>query len=223
MLRTIICLLLLATAAAQQQTPEPEIKKDGIKVRVNVMNVCTPSEEEKQGIVQALGRVPAKPRFAADFEVARGRSTFADAPVSTWARIRREFTPDSPFSNVQYSLSVDEKAMIETLVFRMRDPKDLLLVTIEDRMSSVTSAAAALAGDTPATRIKIERFGKNSLGLSRCEPADQAAYEPVFRSASKLLADYRGLLRVRSTIPAELARAGAGARAAEHPPAQKHK
>ena len=216
MLRTLFLLFLLASTAApsQEPTPQPEITKDGMKVQINVMNVCTPSEEEKKGIVDALARIPARPRFATDFEVARGRSTFPDAPPSTWARIRREFAADSPFSNVQYSLSVDDKALIETLVFRVRDPKDILLVTIEDRMSPVTTPAVAVATDTPAGRIKIERFGKNSLGLSRCEQADQTPYHPVFSSASKLMADYRGLLRVRATIPGELARAGGGKPAA---------
>ncbi|MBZ5648642.1 MAG: hypothetical protein LAN37_15640 [Acidobacteriia bacterium] len=215
MLRTILysfLFLLLASVAGAQQAPPPEIKKDGMQVKINVMNVCAPSDEAKQGIAAALERIPLKPRFAADFEVSRGRSTFPDAPVSTWARIRREFVADSPFSNVQYSMSMDENALIETLVFRMRDLKDVLDVTIEDRMSAVATPAAALANDTPATRVKIERFGKNSLGLSRCEQADQGAYESLFANASKVLAGYRKLLAVRTTVPGELARAGAGAK-----------
>ena len=212
MFRTIPYLLLsllLASVAGAQQAPPSEIKKDGMQVQIHVMNVCTPSDEEKQGISTALGRIPLHPRFAPDFEVSRGRSTFPDAPISTWARIRREFAPDSPFSNVQYSMSTDEKALIETLVFRLRDPKDVLAVTIEDRMSAVTTPAAALANDTPPTRVKIERFGKNSLGLSRCEQADQAAYAPLFTTAGQILAGYRKLLAVRSTVPGELARAAA--------------
>ncbi len=194
-----------------------------MQVQVNVMNVCTPSDEEKQGIAAALQRVPLKPPFALDFEVARGRTTFPDAPVSTWARIRREFLPESPFGNVQYSMSVDEKALIETLVFRVRDPKELLSVTLEDRMSAVTTPAAALASDTPASRVKIERFGKNSLGLSRCEQADQASYQPLFDSASKLLARYRSLLGARATIPAELARAAGATNKSSRPPVVAHK
>jgi len=111
---------------------------------------------------------------------------------------------------VQYSMSMDEGSLTETLVFRVRDPKDLLSVTVESRMSAVASPAAALATDTPPGRIKIERFGKNSLGLSRCEQADQSAYQALFDSAAKAMSRYRGLLRVRATIPAELARASAG-------------
>jgi len=201
--------VLLAASIAAQEQPQAGTKKETMKVQVNVMNVCTPGDEEKQGIGAALAQLPRKPRFAPDFEIARGRSTFPDAPASTWARIRREFPADSPLTSVQYSMSVDEKTLIETLVFRARDPKDFLMVTVEDRMAAVTTPAAALANDTPATRVKVERFGKNSLGLVRCEQADQSAYQPLFASASKLLADYRALLRVRATIPAELARAGA--------------
>ena len=215
--------LTLAGVAASQEAPPPTIKKDGLQVQVNVMNVCTPNDEEKQGIASALQRVPLRPQFAQDFEVARGRSTFPDAPISTWARIRREFQPDSPFANVQYSMSMDEKAVIETLVFRIRDPKDLLSVTLEDRMSAVTTPAAALASDTPASRVKIERFGKNSLGLSRCEQADQSAYQPLFDSASKLLARYRALLAARAVIPAELTRAEAAAKHASRPSVAVHK
>ena len=200
--------------AGAQQAPPSTIKKDGMQVQVNVMNVCTPSEQEQQGIAAALQRLPMRPRFAPDFEMARGRTTFPDAPISTWARLRREFPPDSVFGSVQYSMSQDEKALIETLVFRVREPKDLLSVTLEDRMGPGTAPSAALAADAPVSRIKVERFGKNSLGLSRCEQADQTAYQPLFDSASKLMAHYRSLLGARRSIPAELARAAA---AGEHP------
>jgi hypothetical protein len=60
-------------------------------------------------------------------------------------------------------------------------------------------------------RIRLERFGKSSVALARCAgtdnaPApDQAAYEPLFHSASEVLANYRGLLNVRHLVPAELA------------------
>ncbi len=216
-------MLQICGVAVSQQAPPAPIKKDGMQVQVNVMNVCTPSDEEKQGIAAALQRVPMKPQFATDFEVARGRTTVPDAPLSTWARIRREFAPESQFGNVQYSMSMDEKALIETLVFRVRDPKDLLSVTLEDRMSAVTTPAAALASDTPASRIKIERFGKNSLGLSRCEQADQAAYQPLFDSASKLLARYRSLLGARATIPAELTRAAGTTKNSSRPSVTVHK
>ena len=68
-----------------------------------------------------------------------------------------------------------------------------------------------LAANTPASRIRLERFGKSSIALARCGgsengPApDQSAYEPLFRSGSEVLANYRSLLGVRHMVPAELA------------------
>jgi hypothetical protein len=141
----------------------------------------------------------------------------ASLPIARWTRIRREFPADSPFSNAQYSFSVDAENMVETLVFRLRQPKDLLEVALEDSMSSVTTPAAALAMDTPASRIKLERFGKASIVLARCgaknpagpsQTVDQSAFEPLFRSASTLLSVYRNALNARRTVPAELARVG---------------
>ncbi len=219
----MIVVAALSCAASTQETPTPpaqaEPGKEQLKVQVHMMNVCTPSDEDKQALGAALAQVPAKPRFSPDFEISRGRTTFPDAPASTWARIRREFPASSGLTSVQYSMSVDEQALIETLVLRARDPKDFLTVTLEDRMSAVTTPAAALGNDTPVSRIKIERFGKNSVGLARCESGDQSAYEPLFQSATRLLASYRTALAVRSTVPAELARAGGAARPA--PPAKK--
>jgi hypothetical protein len=70
-----------------------------------------------------------------------------------------------------------------------------------------------LGSATPASRIKLERFGKASVVLARCagseaSPAapDQSAYEPLFASASDILTDYRNLLDARRTVPGELAR-----------------
>ena len=107
--------------------------------------------------------------------------------------------------------------MVETLVLRLREPKpnDLMQVSIEDSASTVTSASAMLATDTPVSRIKLERFGKTSVALARCPPTegsaiDQTAYEPIFRSASAILNRYRDALGVRKTVPQELARLGVG-------------
>jgi hypothetical protein len=78
----------------------------------------------------------------------------------------------------------------------------------------VTSSAAMLSTSTPASRIKLERFGKSSVVLARCTaaengpPPDQSAYEPMFQSATAIVANYRLLLGARSTVPAELARLG---------------
>src|SRR5437764_13096145 len=106
--------------------------------------------------------------------------------------------------------------MIETLVFRVRDPKDLMQVSIEDGASAVTTPAAMLATNTPATRIKLERFGKSSVVLARCYatdqgPApDQSAYEPLFQSASAIVANYRGLLGRLRMVPVDLASLSSG-------------
>jgi hypothetical protein len=217
-----VCAVLLASAAAQQAT-QPQVK-------VNMLNVCAPSAEEQHEISSALARVPKQPLFAPDFEVDRGRSTMVENPnflqpgqsaqvsasdgVANWVRIRREFSVQALFSTVQYSFSADPKNMVETLVFRVRDPKDLMQVSIEDSASAVTTPAAMLATNTPATRIKLERFGKSSVVLARCYPTDQgpapdqSSYEPLFHSASTIVANYRGLLGARRMVPDELARLG---------------
>jgi len=141
----------------------------------------------------------------------------SDPGVSNWVRIRREFSVQALFSTVQYSFSSDPKNMVETLVFRVRDPKDLMQVSIEDSASAVTSPTAMLSTSTPASRVKLERFGKSSVVLARCSateagPApDQSAYEPLFQSASAMLSNYRGLLGARTTVPEELARLGGAA------------
>src|SRR5882724_4396096 len=231
----MMCPGLVALAMAQQQSP-PQVK-------VNVLNVCSPSAGEQQEIASALARVPKQPLFAADFEIDRGRSSLdvgpgflqpgsgsqmsSDPGVADWVRIRREFSVQALFSTVQYSFSRDPKNMVETLVFRVRDPKDLMQVSIEDSASAVTTPAAMLTTNTPATRIKLERFGKSSVVLARCYttdtgPApDQSAYEPLFQSASTIVANYRGLLGARRMVPEELARLGAGARRKPKPLGKK--
>lgn len=227
MLRTcfqlLLCLTFGAGVLAQDAAQQP-------KVKVNMLNVCSPSAEEQQEIASALARVPKQPLFGTDFEVDRGRSSLevspnflqagdkaqisSDSAVATWVRIRREFSVQALFSTVQYSFSVDPKNMVETLVFRVRDPKDLLQVAIEDSASTVTAPAAMLATSTPASRIKLERFGKSSVVLARCSgseagPApDQSAFEPLFQSATSIVANYRGLLGARTTVPEELTRTG---------------
>ncbi|PYX09782.1 MAG: hypothetical protein DMG88_04810 [Acidobacteria bacterium] len=220
-----VCVAWLAYASAQQAS-QPQVK-------VNMLNVCSPSADDQREISSALARVPKQPLFAPDFEVDRGRSSMAENPnflqpgsgaqvsaaddIAKWVRIRREFSVQALFSTVQYSFSADPKNMIETLVFRVRDPKDLMQVSIEDGASAVTTPAAMLATNTPATRIKLERFGKSSVVLARCYatdqgPApDQSAYEPLFQSASAIVANYRGLLGARRMVPEELARVGAAA------------
>jgi hypothetical protein len=212
---------LPALLFAQAPASQPQVK-------VNLLNVCSPSAEEKQELAAALGKIPRQPLFGSDFEVDRGRSTLDQTPdflqagqaaqvstepsVATWVRIRREFGVQAMFATVQYSFSVDARNMSETVTFRARDAKDILQVTIEDSASAVTAPAAMLATNTPANRIRLERFGKSSVVLARCSGADggpvpdQSAYEPLFQSATAIVGNYRTLLGVRRTIPDELAR-----------------
>jgi hypothetical protein len=197
-------------------------------VKVNVLNVCSPSQEEQQQIASALARIPQKSSFSEEFEIDRGHSILdqaADAldkgqpgrasselETADWVRLRREFPASASFSRVQYSFSRSPKSMVETLVFLLRDPKDLMQVAIEASASPVTTPADMVATNTPASRIKLERFGKSSIVLARCQgsegnPApDQSAYEPLFQSASVIAAKYRDLLAVRRTVPTELSR-----------------
>jgi len=199
-----------------------------------MLNVCTPSADEQKEIAAALARIPKQPLFNADFEVSRGRSTLTDLPsfmpvgqtahvagepsVASYVRIRREFSVQALFSSVQYSFSNDGRNMIETLVLHVRDPKELIEVSLEDSASAVTSAEAMLAANTPASRVRLERFGKSSVALARClaaeggPPPDQSAYEPLFRGASEVLANYRSLLGVKTTVPEELAKISAASR-----------
>jgi hypothetical protein len=227
----ILASSLVTLAAVSQQAPEPSSPQP--QVKVNLLNVCTPSAEEQKEIAAALARIPKQPLFGPDFEISHGLSTLTDAPnflqpgqgthiagepsVARYVRIRREFAVQALFASVQYSFSNDAQNMIETLVLHVRDPKDLIQVSMEDSASAISSAETMVAANTPASRIRLERFGKSSIALARCSgsengpPPDQSAYEPLFRSASEVLANYRSLLGVRHTVPAELAQIpGAG-------------
>ena len=195
-----------------------------------MLNVCTPSAEEQKEIAAALARVPKQPLFGTDFEVSRGRSTLTDMPavlqmrqpnhvagepsVANYVRIRREFSVQALFSSVQYSFSNDGQMMVETMVLHVRDPKDLIQVSLEDSASAVASSEAMLGSNTPVSRVRLERFGKASVALARCPaseagPApDQSAYEPLFQSASDVMSDYRSLLSIKMVVPEELAKIG---------------
>jgi len=221
-----IALAALALVASAQQppaNPQPQVK-------VNVINVCSPSPDEQKQLSSALASVPAKPAFGRDFEVARGHSTLdpstpipgiqplppGAASAADWVRVRREFPGTTLFSNVQYSFSVDAKEMLETLVLRVRDPKDVMQIAIEDSASAVASARAMLSTNTPVARVKLERFGKSSIVLARCtgnegnRATDQSAYEPIFRAASSIMDRYREALGARKMVPDELVRLGVG-------------
>ncbi len=203
----------LSLAALAQEQPAPNQPQ----VRVNYLNVCTPSDADQKEMAGALATVPVKAAFATDFEVSRGRTTVtraADeanpggpekASLSSWVRIRRELSTGN-FNNAQYSFSVDGGGMTETLVFRARDlSHGVLQVSLQDSLTTGTPAQV-LAANTPVDRIRIERNGKSSIVLARCPAADQSKYEPLFRAGSDILARYRSLLRVQQTVPADLAR-----------------
>lgn len=220
----LIAVIFSLSVSIAQEASAP---KEQPQVKVNVLNVCTPSADEQQEIRSALAKIPTRPSFSEDFEVDRGRSVLdqnasplrfanADSPpagstVADFVRLRRDIN-GGPYLNVQYSFSRDSKQMVETLVFRVRDPKDLLQVSIEDSASSVTPASTMLGSATPASRIKLERFGKSSVVLARCSGTgdkaapDQSKYEPLFVSASSALADYRQIFGAKMLVPEELAR-----------------
>jgi hypothetical protein len=228
LLPTLLTSLLIVALASPIAAQEPPATPPATpQVKVNMLNVCTPSADEQKEIAAALARIPKQPLFSADFEVSRGRSTLTDMPsflaaqqpghvagepsVANYVRIRREFSVQALFASVQYSFSNDGANMVETLVLHVRDPKDLIQVALEDTASSVTSSEAMLASNTPANRVRLERFGKSSIALARCSAADsgaaidQSAYEPLFRGASDVLANYRALLNVKKIVPEELA------------------
>ncbi len=226
----ILAAFPLTLPAVSQQAAEPSSAQP--QVKVNLLNVCTPSAEEQKEIAAALARVPKQPLFAPDFEISHGLSTLTDSPnflqpaqsaqmsdepsVARYVRIRREFAVQALFARVQYSFSNDGQNMVETLVLHVREPKDLIQVSMEDSASAIGSAETMVAANTPVSRIRLERFGKSSIALARCTgsengpPPDQSAYEPLFRSASEVLANYRTLLSVRRTVPAELAQIPGG-------------
>ncbi|MFL6300901.1 MAG: hypothetical protein ACJ71N_09885 [Terriglobales bacterium] len=217
-----------------QGTPQEEKPSPAPQVKINYINVCAPSEDERKEIASALARVPLKAPFSADFEVSRGHTTetpesmaFAKAALpaavqdssqpsaeSSWVRIRRDFS-GTPFGTAQYSISFDPKSVTETFVFRMRDFKkdEVMQIALEDSISAASDPILVAQSETPVDHVKIERFGKGSLGLRRCPDADQSSLEPLFKSANDLAQRYRMALRVRDSVPADLRRVGAGASA----------
>jgi hypothetical protein len=188
-------LLLVLPAVSQQAAETPSTQP---QVKVNMLNVCTPSAEEQKEIASALARIPKQPLFSDDFEISHGRSTLSEPPdflqpgsgakmsdepsVANYVRMRREFAVQALFASVQYSFSNDGQNMIETLVLHVRDPKDLIQVSMEDSASAIGSVETMVASNTPASRIRLERFGKSSIALARCNgsengpPPDQSVY-----------------------------------------------
>jgi hypothetical protein len=214
-LKSGLAVILLSTFAVAQIAPTKP------QARVNYLNVCNPSDAETKEIASALARIVRKPAFTSDFEISRGQSSMTEADlqlqgmqpdpsqppsISRWVRIRREFPETSAFQNVQYSFSTSEGRVSETLVFRLRDPKDVMQISLSDTISARSDPASVLSVDTPPSRIRLERFGKSSVVLARCPAADQTAYQSYFGSASEIMAAYRASLAVRKTVLDDLAR-----------------
>lgn len=198
--------------AAQDAAPAAAQDASGkTQVRINYLNVCSPSLADQHLISVTLGALPGKPQFSPDFEISRGRSSMEGAPVSNWVRLRRDFPSAASYTSSQYALTTDEKGTTETLVFHSRDTRDVVQVMLEDSITGASSPASILATDTPVDRIRLERFGKASVVLAKCPAADQSAYQPLFDQASKAMANYRAVLGVKKTIPRELAALGVGA------------
>ncbi len=208
----IAIILLLASAGAQQAEKKPaEAQPAQPQVKLNYLNVCTPSAEEQSELRNALTKVQIKPAFGRDFEISRGRATMQDSTDSKFVRLRRDLASETPLMTAQYSMSVDPANTIETLVLRMRDPKDFHEISLEDRVTTgAASPSAVLNTDTPVSRIRLERFGKSSVVLSRCKDVDQSAYEPLFRHASEVMAEYRKSLGLGSALRTDMTWLSAG-------------
>lgn len=187
-----------AGPAATQQPGQPPVK-------VNYLNVCAPGSEEQAEIKSAFAKVAARPAFAQDFEVSRGRTTVEDSKQSRFVRLRKDMSVESPLLTAQYSISSDDTNIIETLVVRTRDPKQFHELALEDRVTSgAASPATILALETPVTRIRLERFSKNSIVLTRCPDQNQSAYEPLFKQATDIMSEYRKAMGLRVTLGSDI-------------------
>ena len=203
---------MISAAFAQDQPKD----KDQPQVKVNILNVCSPSAEEQQEIRKALTAIPGA-KFTPDFEVTRGQATVPDGPLASYVRIRHDFVASIPFATAQYSLSIDPKSMEEDLVFRSREAKDVIQIQLQDTITGAQDPKSMLVTDTPVNHIKLERFGKSSVALARCESADQSSYEPLFRQASEVMARYREALAIKRIVPRELTALGIKPAAAPGP------
>jgi len=210
---SIVSLLwLCAVCACAQQTPE---------LRLNVMNVCSPGSADREEIAAALARIPAKPVFTSDYEVARGH-TMQKKGAADWVRLRREFASQGEFGNVQFMLSSDKTGIDQMLVLHARDSKPGAMLQIAlEQMTTAGTAAEVVAADTPPSRIRLERFGQPPVVLARCPGVDQTGYEALFRTAAERFSAYRNALKIPRVIGAELSRLGLGTTPQSVPKASK--
>lgn len=206
----LITLVLAITAAAQEKGPP---------VKVTVLNVCSPTAAEQKEIASALARVPRQPRFATDFEVARGHTTVENT-ASNWVRVRRDIA-EGPFTGAQYVYSREGALSRETVVFFSRETKGVIQIALEDSVTAPVRPATLLSSNTPASRISLERAGKPHLVLERCPNSNQAAMEPLFQSASELMQAYRTATGAREIVPSEVGRLELGVGPGYRPPKVK--
>jgi hypothetical protein len=200
-----MAILLAGGVAVQQEQTSAQQPESKPQVKVNVLNVCTPQAEEQEVIKGGLARIPARPSFGRDFEISRGRTTPPDSAESRFVRLRRDFPSESPLLTAQYSMSTDDKSMVELLVLRLRDPKEFHEIALEDRVSAnAASPAAILSVDTPVARVRIERIAKSSVVLARCEGADQSANEALFKQATEIMAKYRSAMGLRGSFRSDI-------------------
>jgi len=219
---SLAILLACAAGLAQQEQPQAQPGENKPQVKINYLNVCTPGKDDQEIINGALAAIPSKPAFSSDFEISRGHTSMKDALDSRFVRLRRDFAAESPLMTAQFSMSTDSSTTVEILVLRMRDPKEFHEIAIEDRVSAgAATPAAVLSVDTPASRVRIERLGKSSAGLSRCQEVDQSAYEPVFRRASEIMAQYRAAMGLRTQFRADVAWLNAAPQKAAAAPKKK--
>jgi hypothetical protein len=221
--RQIVPIFFFCAIVFAQGSPDSTKKSEqNPPVKVNILNVCTPSAEDQRELKAALAHPPKAPIFATDYEISRGVSTVQPGSSARYVRLRRDFKSDSPLATIQYSLSTDPESTVETLVFRGRDVKDLLALSIEDNLStSASKPAAVIASDTPASRVRVERLGKSTVALARCEKVDQSEYEPIFAQASSVLAEYRRVLKLQTLLANDVAwlnSSSSANRALEHRP-----
>lgn len=203
--RGIFFILLAASCALSQATSNSKRSDQEPPVKVNILNVCTPDSDSQKELSSAMSRLPNVPAFTTDYEISRGVATVDEDKTAKYVRLRRDVKGDSPLLTIQYSLSAEPTNTVETLVFRGKDVKELLALSIEDKLSTSASRPSAIVtSDTPATRIRVERAGKTSLGLARCQDVDQSAYEPLFAQASSVLANYRRILKLRTMLASDL-------------------
>ncbi len=227
----LLAAVLPAGGAVLAQTPAAEAgAQTGTqpKIQVNFLNSCRPAKGDLEEMGRVLARAKERPKFAADFEIARGITTLTEAQSeavaealtenraratgaaskaaapSSWVRIRKEFPENALLTDAQYSLSVEGKSVSETLALHLRESKEVLEILISDSVDG--SAAEVVKVNTPPERIRIERYGKASIVLARCGTIDQSAYESLFQAADGILEQYRAAMAVRTVVPAELER-----------------